>query len=152
MNDPTIAVVMKAPPRSASDPPYATLRRWLSETGIALSDVAWVYLLPEPSFDKTPEPKIKEGLARAHETLGGMPALETVIAVGAEPVRLDADLWRGGILKCHGHAGEIGIRDMTTGTPGGDVFRRAHAIAIYHPSFFLRQKETRRRVEIEGSC
>lgn len=117
------------------------LRRWLREVGIKPDQCAWLALLDRDlDFgEKIKTSEIKAGAARIRDVLGQAGGLvEAVIAVGSDATKIDGDLWRQDMSHRHGHSGKL--------------WGLYPAIGIHHPQMYLRQTETRRRVEVENSC
>lgn len=117
------------------------LRRWLKDVGIDAASCSWLSVLDHDlERGEAIKPRdIKAGALRLRDVLGGYGStIEVVIAVGSDATKIDGDLWRQDMSKRHGHSGKLW---------------GAHpAIAMYHPQHYIRQTETRRRVEIENSC
>jgi len=119
-----------------------TLGRWLRESGIDPDGCEWLTLIAE----KDPkEAAIRDAVERVLAELDALPDLTAIVAVGRYGVRLDAELWRGGILRSHGHSGRLRITDT----------KSVNAIALFDPYTYVRHLKdgnTRRAIETENSC
>lgn len=145
----TIAIVAGTPfGRDAA----SALRRWLRESGIEPDSCARLTLIRPDDYQnedgKRREPKeseIKAAVAKTLNDLAAIHGLTAVVAVGRYGVRLDTDLWRGGILKAHGHSGSLTLQDG----------RKVNAIALYDPYLYVKHAKdgnTRRATELDASC
>ena len=139
---PEFAIVLGQPISTAS---ASTLKRWLSEVGIDPLACTWHTILRHGTDQKDAE--IKAECARVLGELAAILDLKAVVVVGRFGVRLDTDLWRGGILKCHGHSGKLtlsGSRPDPSGAQNRAVddstgiveapYRGVNAIAMYDPT------------------
>lgn len=120
------------------------LRRWLTDSGINPDDCSWHTLVTNRDAK---ESEVKQDVSRVLGELDAIPDLKAVIAVGRYGVRLDTDLWRGGINRCHGHSGSL-LVNAETG-------RKVNAIAMKDPYSYVRNVQdgnSRRAVEEESSA
>jgi len=110
-------------------------RRWLSEAGIDPESCYWTNVTDEvllgSEVPKTAQ--VREGTERLHGEIGRLANLKAIVLVGSFAAHL---AFEGNMSRMHGQTGEL------WGIP---------CIAVYHPSYYLRSREKRRRQAIESA-
>jgi uracil-DNA glycosylase family 4 len=147
--------------RPFTGPSGRVLRGWMRDAGIDDSacyytNVVLDFHTDEPNYKPT-EPEIREARLRLAGELGALPNLRAIVLVGnvAAKIAFDGDML-GGISRTQGREATFAIDDWrlhgadVSGTPNMPTYtpREIPCVASYHPAYYLRAKDIRKRHQI----